>query len=369
MTSSHFNDFSNQVRFAGLDVLTTAVLVLNGEGRVLFANYAAESLTTLSRRTLLGMAAQRLFAEEEAAAITHWLDQARTNALGELRHTLQLRRPMSSALPVHVTVSAQEQEQDVLLIVEMSEIEQQLRLSREEQQWDQVQANWQMLRNLAHEIKNPLGGIRGAAQLLQHEITTEQREYTRVVISEADRLQALVDRLLTPHRRNRVRLAYNVHEVCEQVRAVILAEFPTGLQIERDYDASVPDIHGDKEQLIQAVFNIVRNAAQALESQITSGAEARIVLRTRIARHVTTPSRRHHRLALDLHVIDNGPGIPEALREQVFYPLVSSRDGGTGLGLPLAQAYVQAHDGVIEFDSRPGCTDFRILLPLETELD
>lgn len=343
--------------FAGLNALTTAVLVLDAQGQVLFANHAAEALTEVSSRNLVGQSAHRLFVDE--TLVEHWLAQAGAGQLGELRLALHLRRGLREPASAHGVVSARERGG---LIVEMNEIEQQLRLTREEQQLDQVQANWQLLRNLAHEIKNPLGGIRGAAQLLAHELTDEQREYTRVVIGEADRLQALVDRLLAPQRSARVVAPYNVHEICERVRAVVLAEFPVGLTIERDYDASVPEALGDKEQLIQAVLNIVRNAAQALEAN-RSNATARIVLRTRVARHVTL-ARRHHRLALDLHVIDNGPGIPEALREQVFYPLVSGRDGGTGLGLSLAQAYVQANDGLIEFDSQPGCTDFRILLPL-----
>ena len=347
----------------GLDVLTTAVMLIDAQGQVVYANEAMQSLADLSRRSLVGQAAQRLFTEE--AVVAHWLQQA---PLGELRQTLTLRRPMREALPVHAVVSAlTDAEGAVQLMVEMSAIDQQLRLSREEHQQGQVQANWELLRNLAHEIKNPLGGIRGAAQLLQHELSEDQREYTRVVISEADRLQALVDRLLAPHRNAAVRLPYNVHEVCERVRAVVLAEFAQGLSIERDYDASVPEAYGDKELLIQAVFNIVRNAAQALEPLMAHG-QGRIVLRTRVARQVTM-ARRHHRLALDLHVIDNGPGIPEALRERVFFPLVSGRDGGTGLGLSLAQTYVQAHEGVIELDSRPGCTDFRILLPLDPEVE
>jgi two-component system, NtrC family, nitrogen regulation sensor histidine kinase GlnL len=205
--------------------------------------------------------------------------------------------------------------------------------------------------------------VRGAAQLLDAELASpEQREYTRVIIAEADRLQALVDRLLAPHRVARVVSELNIHEVCERVRLVMLAEFPCGLTIERDYDASVPNFHGDREQLIQALLNIVRNATQALESRIDAG-DARITLRTRVARQVTI-ARSRHRLALDLHVIDNGPGVPDDIKDRIFYPLVSGRDDGTGLGLTLAQTFIQQHDGIIEVDSRPGRTDFRILIPL-----
>jgi two-component system nitrogen regulation sensor histidine kinase GlnL len=205
--------------------------------------------------------------------------------------------------------------------------------------------------------------VRGAAQLLDAELASpEQREYTRVIIAEADRLQALVDRLLAPHRVARVVAELNIHEVCERVRMVMLAEFPRGLTIERDYDASVPNFHGDREQLIQALLNIVRNATQALESRIDAG-DARITLRTRVARQVTI-ARSRHRLALDLHVTDNGPGVPNDIKDRIFYPLVSGRDDGTGLGLTLAQTFIQQHDGTIEVDSRPGRTDFRILIPL-----
>ncbi len=347
-------------RLQGLDLLATAVLVLNWRGDVVFANQAAEQLFETSRKNLVDQSAQRLFASD--AAITQLMADAQANALGQRRQLLELKRPLRDPLPVQATASAL-YSHEMPLVIELVEVEQQLKVSREERQLDLTEANRQLLRNLAHEVKNPLGGIRGAAQLLESELgTPDQREYTRVIIAEADRLQALVDRLLAPHRMPRVVEAFNVHEACERVRAVILAEFPRGLEITRDYDASVPDLRGDREQLIQALMNIVRNAAQALDGRIAAS-DARIELRTRVARHVTI-ARRHCRLALDLHVIDNGPGIEAELGDRVFYPLMSGREGGTGLGLSLAQTYVQSNEGVIEFESRPGRTDFRILLPL-----
>jgi two-component system nitrogen regulation sensor histidine kinase GlnL len=269
-------------------------------------------------------------------------------------------------LQVQVTATAQLAE-GTPVVLEVSEIEQQLKVDREERQLGLTEANRQLMRNLAHEIKNPLGGVRGAAQLLESELTPDQREYTRVIIAEADRLQALVDRLLAPHRSPRVVADVNIHEVLERVRMVMLAEFPRGLAIERDYDASAPEFRGDKEQLIQAVLNVVRNAAEALEDRIAAG-DARIILRTRVARQATI-ARTRHRLALDLHIIDNGPGIPDDLKDRVFFPLVSGRDNGTGLGLTLAQTFVQQHDGLIEVESRPGRTDFRILIPLQRARD
>ena len=347
-------------RYQGLDLLATAVLVIDEWAHVAFANQAAEQLIEASRKNLVGQPAARLFMGD--AVVDRLLVRARASDLGQQRQLIDVRRHLREPLPVQVTATALYAE-DTPLLLELVEVEQQLRVSREERQLDQSEANRQLVRNLAHEIKNPLGGIRGAAQLLESELPApEQREYTRVIIAEADRLQMLVDRLLAPHRSPRVVADFNIHEVCERVRAVILAEFPRGLDIVRDYDASVPDCRGDKEQLIQALLNIVRNAAQALEAAIEQGA-AQIVLRTRISRHVTI-ARRHCRLALDLHVVDNGPGVPEELRERVFFPLVSGRVGGTGLGLTLAQTFVQQNDGMIEFDSRPGRTDFRIVLPL-----
>ena len=222
---------------------------------------------------------------------------------------------------------------------------------------DQTQANRLLLRNLAHEIKNPLGGIRGAAQLLEHELEKPSlREYTQVIIQEADRLRTLMENLLTPQQAPHFS-ALNVHEVLERVRSVVLAELSTGLRIQRDYDLSLPDLTGDKEQLIQVFLNLVRNAAQAMHGQ------GNIVLRTRIARQVTLMKKRYH-LAVMIQVIDNGPGIPVHLRDKIFYPLVSGRADGHGLGLTLAQDFITQHHGSIEFDSEPGRTCFTVTLPL-----
>jgi two-component system nitrogen regulation sensor histidine kinase GlnL len=247
--------------------------------------------------------------------------------------------------------------------VELLPLEQQTRQDREERLIDQAQLNKELIRNLAHEIKNPLGGIRGAAQLLQMDLESKELiEYTQVIIHEADRLQTLVDRLLAPHRRPHVVGDVNIHEVCERVRSLILAEFPKGLKVLRDYDISLPEFRGDREQLIQAVLNIAHNAALALAEQRAAG-NARITFQTRVARQVTLGKKRH-RLALELHVIDNGPGVPDSIKDRIFYPLVSGREGGSGLGLTLAQTFVQQHQGLIECDSELGRTDFKLLIPL-----
>jgi two-component system nitrogen regulation sensor histidine kinase GlnL len=346
--------------YAGLDLLATAVLVTEADGTIGYANQAAEVLLEASRRHLVGQPAQRLFADEHQFG--RLAQAAAAGDLARRRHIVELRRPLHEPIAVQALVSATDDDSGRLLL-ELTEIEQQLRVSREGHQLEQSEANRQLVRNLAHEVRNPLGGIRGAAQLLERELAlAEQREYTRVIISEADRLQALVDRLLAPHRAPRVVAEYSVHEICERVRAVILAEFPRGLEIHRDYDASMPGGRGDKEQLIQAVLNVVRNAAQSLSDRIAGG-DAQIVLRTRVARHVAI-ARRHVKLAAELTVIDNGPGVAPELMDRIFFPLVSGRDDGTGLGLTLAQAFVFANDGSIEFDSKPGRTAFRILLPL-----
>ena len=346
--------------YAGLDLLATGVLIVETDGTVSYANQAAEILLETSRRHLVGQPAQRLFADEHQ--FERLMQSAAAGDVGQLQHIVELRRPLHEPVVVKALASGLDADGSRLLL-ELSEIEQQLRVSREDRQLGLSEANRHLLRNLAHEIRNPLGGIRGAAQLLERELAlAEQREFTRVIITEADRLQALVDRLLAPHRAPRVVAEYSVHEICERVRAVILAEFPNGLEVQRDYDASMPGGRGDKEQLIQAVLNIVRNAAQALAGRIADG-DAQIVLRTRVARHVTI-ARRHVRLAAELTVIDNGPGVPEELKDRIFFPLVSGRDDGTGLGLSLAQAFVLANEGSVEFDSRPGRTAFRILLPL-----
>jgi two-component system, NtrC family, nitrogen regulation sensor histidine kinase GlnL len=264
-------------------------------------------------------------------------------------------------LPVQVIVNQMDGGDRV--VIELVENEQQARQDREQRVLGHAEVTRELIRNLAHEIKNPLGGIRGAAQLLQMEVGSRPlAEYTQVIIHEADRLQALVDRLLAPHRKPHVVSDVNIHEVCERVRSLMLAEFPHGLEVARDYDASIPEFRGDREQLIQAVLNIAHNAAQALADRIAAG-DACIVLRTRIARQVTIGKQRW-RLALELHIQDNGPGVPDSILDRIFYPLVSGREGGSGLGLTLAQTFVQQHQGTIDCDSRPGETSFRILIPL-----
>jgi len=336
--------------FPGLELLPTAVVALDDELVVRYANPAAESLLATGAKSLIGQAFLDLFAEKGPLEST--LNEARSVHWDYSARNITYTRPGREPLPLACVVTGIDAH-GLALLAELRPIGDQLRMAREERLQFEQQANREQIRNLAHEIKNPLGGLRGSAQLLEKELQRDElREYTQVIIKEADRLQTLMDRMLTPHRAPRLE-AFSVHEVLERVRSLVKAEF--GADIERDYDPSLPELVGDREQLIQAVLNIARNAAQA-------GAK-NIGFKSRAVRQVTILKQRH-KLALELQVVDDGPGVPAEIQDRIFNPLVSGREGGTGLGLSLAQTFVQYHQGVIEFESRPGRTLFRILMPL-----
>jgi two-component system nitrogen regulation sensor histidine kinase GlnL len=346
-----------------LDQMPNAIVVFEAETQQLvYVNPAAEAALDLSRKALERQSVRHLFGENEA--LNSMISEVKQGHSPAQRQEMILHALPGSihheSTPAHVVVAILEDPK--LIMMEWFPIDQQLRSERDERVTQQVEANKQLMRNLAHEIKNPLGGIRGAAQLLEFELPEKGlREYTQVIIKESDRLQTLVDRLLAPHRKAHVMESFNVHEALERVRSLVLAEFPKGLRIIRNYDTSLPDVLGDREQLIQAVLNIVHNAAQALSEEIRNGV-AKIELKTRVARSVTIAKHRY-KLAMDLHVIDNGPGIPEEMIERIFFPLVSGREGGSGLGLTLAQTFVQQHQGFIACNSHPGRTDFHIQIP------
>jgi two-component system, NtrC family, nitrogen regulation sensor histidine kinase GlnL len=345
------------IAYRGLELLATAVVLLDEQRIIRYANGAAENLFELSRRQLVGHAAASVFGD--TPALFQAIDKAVGNGASYTEQELELGIAAKPRLHLACTVSVVDT-RGAALLLEFRHIDQQLKIAREERLLEQQQANRELIRSLAHEIKNPLGGIRGAAQLLERELDRAPlREYTQVIIGEADRLQALVDRLLTPHRLPKYRRT-NIHEILSRVASVVQAEFPR-LAIQSDFDISLPEFDADPEQLTQAVFNIVRNAAQALA---TVSGEREIKLRTRVARGVTL-SKRRYRLALALSIEDNGPGIPEAIRDKIFFPLVSGREGGTGLGLTIAQTFIAQHNGAIECDSVPGRTVFTILMPLE----
>ena len=350
-----------------LDQLPNAIVVFEVETKELvYVNPSAESALDLSRKSLEGQSLFDLFSDN--LPLNRMVDEVRMGGISAQRQELVIHALPGSihqeSVQAHVVVAMLENPR--LMMMEWFPIDRQLRSERDERVTQQVEANKQLMRNLAHEIKNPLGGIRGAAQLLEFELPDKGlHEYTQVIIKESDRLQTLVDRLLAPHRKAHVIESFNVHETLERVRSLVLAEFPHGLRIVRNYDTSLPNMLGDQEQLIQAVLNITHNAAQALSEEIRSGV-AQIEFRTRIARSVTI-SKQRYKMALDLHVIDNGPGIPEDISERIFFPLVSGREGGSGLGLTLAQTFVQQHQGFIACESRPGYTDFHIQIPYRTQ--
>src|SRR6186997_1291857 len=338
------------VTFAGLDLLATAVVVLDDDYVVRYANPAAENLLTAGARSLIGHPFLGFFAER--TELERALDEARVIHWDYSARNVTYVRTGREPVPFSCTVTRIDAF-GLGLLAELRPIQEQLRIEREARLESEQQSNRELIRNLAHEIKNPLGGLRGSAQLLERELERpELREYTQVIIKEADRLQLLMDRMLTPHRAPHLE-PLGVHEVLERVRSLVRAEF--GIEIVRDYDPSLPELMGDREQLIQAVLNIERNAAQ-VDAQS-------IIFRTRIMRNITIRKQRY-RLALELQVIDDGPGVAEEIQDRIFNPLVSGREGGTGLGLSLAQTFVHYHQGVIEFESRPGRTTFRILLPL-----
>ena len=344
--------------FSGLELLSSAVVLVDDQLVVRYLNPSAENLFATSSRKIVGYSLRRLLGDPAG------LESALNNVLRDnwsyTGHNLKVLRAGMETLHLDCTVTPVEVV-DARLLLEFRPMDAQLKVAREEQLAHQQQANRELVRNLAHEIKNPLGGIRGSAQLLERELDdTQLREYTQVIIAEADRLQELMSRLLTSHRMMQP-TQLNLHDVIERVRRLILAEFPS-IEVRRDYDTSLPTVTGDREQLIQAILNVARNAAQAMQGC------GEIVMRTRAARQVTLAKRRF-KLAVQLQVIDNGPGIPDDIRDRIFYPLVSGRENGSGLGLSLAQSFIEQHQGAIEVESRPGRTCFTLFIPITRDAD
>jgi two-component system nitrogen regulation sensor histidine kinase GlnL len=343
-----------------LDNLSTAVLLFDGGLRLRYINIAGENLLAVSAKTVLGEAAANLVpcpadSVEERLRESLSTRQPFTEREVEVtRPDRQLIRVNCTVLPLHAADAPYE------LLMELQQVDRQLRIAREEYLISQHHATQALLRGLAHEIKNPLGGLRGAAQLLERELPNPGlREYTRIIIDEADRLQTLLNRMLGPNNlphHSRI----NIHHVLEHVRGLLSAEFPAGPEMIRDYDPSIPAFNGDIDRLIQALLNIARNAAQA------AGQHGQVRLRTRVMRQFTIGNIRH-RLVLLIEIEDDGPGIPEEMMDRIFFPMVSGRAGGTGLGLAIAQELVHQHQGLIECESRPGCTTFMVYLPLEPD--
>lgn len=344
-----------------LDQLGTAVLLLDHALMLRYLNPAAEMLLACSAQRLLGQPLpEGLFKDPEALAA---LARCAADGLSFTRREARLEITSGHCITVDYSVTRLlEQGRPSALLIELQPLDRMLRIAREEAFTHAHQATRALVRGVAHEIKNPLGGIRGAAQLLERALPgAELTEYTRVIIDEADRLRALADRLLGPRRPPRFQ-RLNVHECLEYVRQLILAEHPSRIQLRRDYDISLPEVPADRDQLIQVLLNLARNAVQALTE--ANMHEALVIFRTRILRQFTIGAQRH-RQVLRIDIEDNGPGIPETLRETLFYPMVSGRAQGTGLGLSIAQAIVSQHQGMMVSDSRAGRTVFSVLLPFE----
>ncbi len=340
-----------------LDNLNTVVLLFNQELRLSYLNPAAEMLLAASARQLKGTSLAELLAHEAGAVES--FQRALDSGHPYTDRETSVHLPSGRTITADCTVTPiYEAGQPRDLLVELHPMDRQRRVQREENLLTQHLATRALVRGLAHEIKNPLGGLRGAAQLLERQLHDDElKEYTSIIIGEADRLQNLVDRMLGPNTLPREQ-PVNIHQVLERVRNLVTAEAPPGVRIVRDYDPSIPDTRADPDQLIQAVLNLVRNAVQAV------GAEGEVILRTRTIRQVTI-GHQHHKLGVRVDIIDNGPGVPVEMLERIFYPMVTGRADGTGLGLPIAQSLVQQHRGLIECTSEPGKTVFTILLPLE----
>ncbi len=344
-----------------LDNLTTATILLDAELRLEYMNPAAEMLLAISGQRSHGQFISELFTES-------------TEALNSLRQAVEQAHPFTKREAMLTALTGQTLTVDyavtpilangaTLLLLEVHPRDRLLRITKEEAQLSKQETSKMLVRGLAHEIKNPLGGIRGAAQLLARELPEESlRDYTNVIIEEADRLRNLVDRMLGSNKLPSLAMC-NVHEVLERVCHLVEAESQGCITLVRDYDPSIPDVLIDREQMIQAVLNIVRNAMQAISSQ-NELRLGRISLRTRAMRQFTIGHVRH-RLVTKIEIIDNGPGIPVELQETIFFPMVSGRPDGTGLGLAITQNIISQHQGLIECDSHPGHTTFSIFLPLE----
>lgn len=345
-----------------LDSLLTAIIVLDADLNLTCVNISAEMLLSISSEQVTGKHVNHCFCDLDGTS-----DSFR-EALNSNRHFTMRRARwrLHNHSEITVDYSVTPNLEMGTIIIEAQPLDRLLRISREEAMLSTQETSKNLIRSMAHEIKNPLGGIRGAAQLLERELSRNDvgdfAEYTRVIIDETDRLRNLVDRMLGPHRPAK-REQTNIHEVLEHVMTVIRAETNNQLGLQRDYDPSIPTIPGDKELLIQTLLNIARNAVQVLQE---SGREADgcVTFKSRVQRRFTI-GRKQHPLVVRISIVDNGPGIPPELIEDIFFPMITGRAEGSGLGLAIAQNLVGQHGGIIECDSEPGLTEFSIYLPLD----
>jgi two-component system nitrogen regulation sensor histidine kinase GlnL len=344
-----------------LDLLATGVVVLDSQLCVVYANVGAQDLLAVGLNQARGHPITELFEESQALdlLLRRSLERGEPYAGHEISLTSSAKQGHREPVVIDVTVTPLEGLTGTHLLIELADARTRQRISRESEMLSRLDGSRLMIRQLGHEIKNPLGGLRGAAQLLDRELHDGSlKEYTAVIINEADRLRALVDSMLGPSRPPQ-KVSINIHELCEHVFHLLRSEAGAGIAVERDYDPSLPNAQFDRNEVIQALLNVARNALQAVDP-----ASGRVILRTRVLTNINIGTVRH-RLVANIQVEDNGHGISPELQRSVFYPLVTTRSTGTGLGLAVAQDLVTRHRGIVEFESRPGHTVFSLLLPLE----
>jgi len=334
--------------------LVTAVVILDQNLTISYVNPAAEALLIKSLYKLYGASFELIFTNTSINKPR--LEQLLATGQEFTDSDIVIEFSESHRFTAEITASAVEFDRVPHVLLEFKQIDQQKKISSEVFQQQQCIAARDLIKGLAHEIKNPLGGLRGAAQLLSKELSPDQQEYTDMIIEQADRLTNLVDRLLGPNQLPQIQ-SHNIHSVLEKVYQVISYSSEQNIILKRDYDPSIPVIECDEEKIQQAVLNIVNNAIQAINK------DNNITLQTRIASNSTINGKRI-KLAVKISIIDDGPGIPAKIQDTLFYPMVSGRSNGTGLGLSIAQTLVNQHHGKLSYHSRPGHTEFVILLPL-----
>ena len=336
---------------------STAILILNTKCELEFMNPAAEAIFSVSSKRAKGLAFSSLLVDKNIEFIDRMQDSIRKGQ-SWTEHECQIKVPDQKEITVNCTINLVNIEDKKKVLMEIIPLDRQLKILKENHLLKEHQATRSMLRGMAHEIKNPLGGLRGAAQLLEAELGNEDlKEYTGIIIKEADRLHKLVDRMLGP---NMVpnKIMHNIHEVLHHVYSLVSVEENKNINFRIDYDPSIPMISFDRDLLVQAILNITRNAIRAVDKS------GEVTFKTRVLRRHTINGK-FYKLAACLSVIDNGPGISEEIAAKIFFPMVSGQNDGAGLGLAISQMLINQHDGLIEFDSQPGKTEFRVMLPIE----
>ena len=344
-----------------VDHQATAVLVLNKNFKVEFMNSAAEAIFNTSCNQAAGIELSTLL-EDEHNNFFERIENTLNNGQSWTEHERTFRIPGNKEFTVDCSISPIEVDGVRAALLEIISLDRQLKIFKENHLLKEHKATRSMLRGMAHEIKNPLGGLRGAAQLLQDELPNKElTEYTQIIIKEADRLHKLVDRMLGPNMVPK-KATHNIHEVLQYVYGLVSVEANDGVQFRIDYDPSIPPVFIDRDLLVQAILNITKNAIRAINNT------GEIIFKTRVLRSYTIGDVLH-KLVTCVSIIDDGPGVPEDITAQIFFPMVSGQTNGTGLGLAISQMLINQHGGLIEFESIPGRTEFKILIPIDSELN